>query len=100
VGARERARLDGLDGQTFGWPSGGWTSGRWPDGAAGEPGASGLPVGLRLLSLIRSPAWRVATGVGTVSLAAGLYLAKPALGLVAGALLVALLLPHGLTRRW
>lgn len=98
VGARERRRLEGggFGEPDFGPGAGGgerWGEGRWGGGAPG-----GLPFGLRLLATLPPP-WGVVTGVGAVALAAGLFLVRPAAGLVVGALLLSLVTPGGWRRR-
>jgi hypothetical protein len=102
VGDRERARLDATDGAGFGWPGGGgWASGG--NGGLGGDWSGGdawTPPGIRLLRLIPDPRWRVAAGVGAVALAALLFLAKPAAGLSAAAVLIGLLVPSGRWRSW
>jgi hypothetical protein len=83
---------------TFGPPAGGerWGEGRWGT-SDGEAGA-GLPIALRLL-LALPPGARVAVGVAVVALAAGLFLVRPAAGLVAAAVLLSLLVPGRWGRR-
>jgi hypothetical protein len=105
VGDRERRRLDGVGyGEpSFGPPSGGWGGGtgeRWGDGNSGMGGilGDGTPFALRLLGLL-PPAWRVGTGVGAVALVVGLYLFRPAAGLVVGVVLISLFVPGGWRRR-
>lgn len=100
VGARERRRLEGggLGEPDFG-PSGGE---RWGGGGWGDALGPGVPIGLRLLAALPSP-WGVVAGVGAAALAVGLFLVKPAAGLVLGTLLVALLTPgrwRWRGRRW
>jgi hypothetical protein len=73
--ARETARQqrDRLDAESYG---DGWSRRRWGwgsgwDGEDGDP----RPLGLRLLSLIRNPRWRIGVAVAILALAAVLVLA-------------------------
>jgi hypothetical protein len=115
VGQRERRRLDGdvFGEPTFGPPPGGlggpgdpsgWGGGlgggeRWGSGGLLGPGT---PIGFRLLSALPR-GWGVAAAVGAVALAAGLYLVRPAAGLVVAVVVVSLFTPsrwRWRRRRW
>jgi len=94
AGDAERRRLE-REGFGPGW------SGPPPGDWSGEPAPSALPPAIRWLRAL-PPGWPVPVGLALLALPVGLYVAWPAAGLVAGALLLVLCTPPGWRsrRRW
>jgi len=94
VGDAERRRLE-REGFGPGW------SGPPPGDWSGGPAPSALPPAIRWLRALPPP-WPVPVGLALLALPVGLYVAWPAAGLLAGALLLALCTPPGWRsrRRW